>query len=162
MIGADSTSAKIASQALILAFSLAIVVTYPCHADAVALVAPRSVIYAGDMIPRSILERRQFRAASVGPLESYATIDAADGKIARRTLLPGQPIPLTAIRAPLTVLQGHAAKLAYEIDGVQITADGQAMESGGVGDHISVRNRQSGLVVRGRIESDRSISVARQ
>ena len=123
---------------------------------------PRTIVYAGDAIASTILERRQFRSETVATVGAYATAESAYGKIARRTLLPGQPIPLTAIRAAFTVMQGQSAKLAYEIDGLIITSEGQAMQSGGIGDVISVRNRQSGVVIRGRIESDHSISVGRE
>lgn len=82
------------------------------------------------------------------------------GKVARRTLLPGSPIPLNAIMDPKTVANGAKVKIVYEDSGLNITAYGAALQAGGVGEVISVRNLDSGLIVSGTVQPDGSIRVS--
>ncbi|PPD45582.1 MAG: flagella basal body P-ring formation protein FlgA [Methylocystis sp.] len=119
----------------------------------------RVTIYPGDAISESMLDERAY-AFPVGSESHYARPrTAVIGKVARRTLLPGQPIPVVALDNPRIVSVGAQLKIIFTEDGLQIVASGIAQQSGGVGDLIRVRNQDSGLFVTGRIQSDGSVRV---
>ncbi len=119
----------------------------------------RVTIYPGDMISDTMLEERAY-AFPTGSEAHYARPrEAVIGKVARRTLLPGQPIPVMALDNPRIISVGAQIRIIYLEGGLQIVAYGVAQQSGGVGDLIRVRNLDSGLFVVGRVQSDGSIRV---
>jgi flagella basal body P-ring formation protein FlgA len=87
--------------------------------------------------------------------------DRADivGKVARRTLLPGRPIPSIAVEEPRAVSTGSQVQLVYEQEGIVIVTTAQALQNGYVGQVVQVRNMDSGQVVSGLVQSDGSIRV---
>ncbi|WP_457797731.1 flagellar basal body P-ring formation chaperone FlgA [Methylocystis sp. S23] len=119
----------------------------------------RVVIYPGDMIAESMLDERAY-ALAPGSEPLYARArETLVGKVARRTLLPGQPIPAIAIDNPRIVHVGAQIRIVFFEEGLQIVAYGVAQQPGGVGDFIRVRNQDSGLFISGRIQSDGSVRV---
>lgn len=79
------------------------------------------------------------------------------GKMARRTLLPGQPIPKNALREPYAIHQGKTVTLVFQSGSITITGVALALESGSVGELINARNPDSGATVRGVILADGSL-----
>jgi flagella basal body P-ring formation protein FlgA len=125
------------------------------------LPVPTITIYPGDSIKDSWLVDREFSPSFVAPrgglIDSRAPIV---GKIARRTLLAGAPIPWNAIMEPKTVANGAKVKIVFQEDGLTITTYGAALQAGGVGEIISVRNLDSGLIISGTVQADGSIRVS--
>jgi flagellar basal body P-ring formation protein FlgA len=129
-------------------------------ADAMLLPVPNVTIYPGDTIRENWLVDRDFSTSPFGRKSGMIDSHAAlIGKIARRTLLPGVPIPLNAISEPKLVSNGEKVRIVYSEGGMTITTYGSALQSGSVGDIISVRNLDSGLTISGVVQSDGSISV---
>lgn len=123
------------------------------------LPVPRVTIYPGDVIAEGMLDERAYRLAPGSePLYAHAR-ETLIGKMARRTLLAGQPIPAIAIENPRVVNVGAQIKIVFAEDGLQIVAYGIAQQAGAVGDLIRVRNQDSGLFVSGRIQNDGSVRV---
>ncbi len=128
-------------------------------------------------VPSQALERRPVAAVTIYPgdviREQMLTDgDVADGgsvfasnhnmlvgKVAKRTLLPGSPIPINAVGVPRLVSIGSMVRLVYEEGGLQISTYASALQNGAAGDIISVRNLESGVTLSGIIESDGSIHV---
>jgi flagella basal body P-ring formation protein FlgA len=79
------------------------------------------------------------------------------GKMARRPLLPGQPIPRNALREPYAVQQGKSVSIVFQSGSITISGVALAMESGSTGEMISARNPDSGVVVRGVVQPDGSL-----
>jgi flagella basal body P-ring formation protein FlgA len=122
---------------------------------AVLPVAKRT-IYPGDTITEDMIAFKP--AGQIKGAGAYATdADSLIGKAARRTLLPGQPIPKVAIREPYIVFQNKTVPLVFESGTVTITGLAQALESGSAGDSISARNPDSGVVIRGVVQPDGSL-----
>jgi flagella basal body P-ring formation protein FlgA len=82
------------------------------------------------------------------------------GKVARRTLLPGRPIPSIAVEEPRAVSTGGQVQLVYQQDGLIIVTTAQALQNGYVGQMVQVRNLDSGLVVSGVIQPDGAVRVS--
>lgn len=125
-----------------------------------AFLVPTITIYPGDVIQDAWLADRALSPGFTGwggaMIESRAAIV---GKIARRTLLPGAPIPWNAVTEPKAVLNGAKIRIVFEEGGLNITTYGAALQSGSVGEIISVRNLDSGYTVTGTVQSDGSVRV---
>ena len=123
------------------------------------LPVPRVAIYPGDVIGDEMLVLRSYRVDPNAKLSVAGDPEDLRGKIARRTLLPGQLVPLNAVKQPDVVIAGRPVSLVYEADGLIITASGVALQAGGAGDFISVRNVDSGLTIKGVIAADGTIRL---
>jgi len=121
------------------------------------VIVPAQVIYPGDKITESMLTETQDTA---GP-SAGVFWDRADlvGKVARRTLLPGRPIPSIAVEEPRAVTTGALVSIVYQQDGLSIVTTAQALQNGAVGQVVQVRNLDSGIVVTGTVQADGSIRV---
>ncbi len=140
-------------------FTLAIVVlSAGAAAAAERRPVPAVTIYPGDVIRDQMITDADFPdAAASSAFASNRSMLV--GKVARRTLLPGQSIPTNAIGEPKLVTVGAMVRLVYEEDGLRISTYASALQGGAAGDLISVRNMESGVTVSGIIGPDGSIHV---
>ena len=119
---------------------------------------PAVTIYPGDVIHENMLTDGDFPDAVAS--SSYASNRSMLlGKVARRTLLPGQTIPTNAIGEPKLVSIGSRVRLVFEEDGLVVSTYASALQAGAAGDFISVRNMESGIVIGGTIASDGSVHI---
>jgi flagella basal body P-ring formation protein FlgA len=144
--------------------SLAVAVTLlaagmPVRAAELELPVPRAAIYPGDVIGDDLLYGRAFIAHTVTRSSVFEAREHVVGKVARRTLLPGQPIPISAVRDPYVVTQGKQALVVFRAVGLTITTYAMPLQSGGTGDVVSVRNLDSGAVIKGTVAADGTIRV---
>lgn len=120
---------------------------------------PGITIYPGDTIADAALVDRHVRISDA-QLEAYKTRRAdLAGRIARRTLLAGQLVPVDAIREPFAVKQGQVVPITYTSGALSIVGLGSPLKSGAIGDVVGVRNVETGIVVTGRIMPDGTIAV---
>ncbi|CCB67550.1 MULTISPECIES: flagellar basal body P-ring formation chaperone FlgA [unclassified Hyphomicrobium] len=120
---------------------------------------PRAVIYPGDRITDANLIERQLIVDPGNPPVFGEREQDLLGRIARRTLLPGELIPEMAIRAEDLVKQGRTYKLVYNSKYVSIVGVGVPLQSGAAGEIINVRNPESGVIIKARIEPDQTLAV---
>jgi flagella basal body P-ring formation protein FlgA len=130
------------------------------HADEMHTVfVPRNVIYPGDVITADALVERQVSSS----LENHAFFGENPkdliGKVARRTLIAGQFVPRSAVRAEDVIRQGRPYKMTYNSEFISIVGTGVPLQSGAVGEIISVRNPTSGMIVKARVLPDRTLTV---
>jgi flagellar basal body P-ring formation protein FlgA len=123
---------------------------------------PRAVIYPGDRITDGTLIERQLLVSPDNPPVFGEHEEDLVGKFARRTLLPGELIPDTAVRSQDVVKQGRTYKLTYDSQYVSIVGVGVPMQSGSAGEIINVRNPETGIIIKARIEPDQSLTVSDQ
>ncbi len=117
-----------------------------------------ATIYPGQLIRDAMIADADFPDAVAG--SSFATSHAQlVGKVARRTLLPGQAIPTNAVGEPKLVAVGAMVRVIYEEDGLVISTYASALQAGVVGDLVSLRNLESGLIVSGTVQADGSVHV---
>ena len=74
-------------------------------------------------------------------------------------MLPGLPISLNAVGEPRLVVDGQKVRVVFEQDGLVIETYAAALQAGGDGDVISVRNLDSGLTISGIVQADGSVRV---
>ena len=132
----------------------------PLRAAELELPVPRVTLYPGDVIGDEQLVGRAFIAHTVTRASVVASREALIGKVARRTLLPGQPVPVGGVRDPYVVNQGKPAVVVFEADGLSISTSALALQNGGIGDLVSLRNLDSGNVIKGTVAPDGTVRVA--
>ncbi|MGO9673068.1 MAG: flagellar basal body P-ring formation chaperone FlgA [Methylocella sp.] len=125
-----------------------------------ALPVPEITIYPGDAIKDDWLIDREFSLTSSARGGFVSNRETIVGKIARRTLLPGAPIPLNAVSTAKIVANGARVRMVFEEGALTIAAYGAALQDGGVGDVISLRNLDTGLTVSGTIQADGSVRLS--
>jgi flagellar basal body P-ring formation protein FlgA len=123
------------------------------------LPVPSVTIYPGDVIKQNWIVERDF--GSGGPMRGAAidTPMGLIGKVARHTLLPGLPIATNAVSEPRRIVDGQKVRLIFEQDGLIIETYAAALQAGGAGDVISVRNIDSGTTVSGTVQTDGTVRV---
>ena len=124
------------------------------------LPVPAATIYPNDLITNALITERRFHV-TVKSVVGYAT-DRGDlvGKQARRRLVAGKPIPLSAITIPLAVKRGAMVAATYNEDGFAISGSLIALQDGAEGDVIDARNSSTGVVVRATVRGDGTLAVA--
>ena len=124
------------------------------------LPVPVITIYPGDTIQNTYLVDREFpsneQALRGGVIDSRL---ALVGKLARRTLLPGVPIPANAVADPNAITNGEKVRVVFDQDGLVIETYCIALQAGHVGQVISVRNPDSGMTISGIVQADGSVRV---
>ncbi|WP_321336803.1 flagellar basal body P-ring formation chaperone FlgA [Breoghania sp.] len=128
-------------------------------AAGINLPVPRQTIHPGDAITPTLLIERSFPKATAQRFAIVMSREDLVGMEAKRTLLPGQPIPLTAVGAPRLIRRGEPARLVFHERGLFIVAQVEAMQNGAAGDVVKVRNLDSGLTVMGIVQADGSVLV---
>jgi flagellar basal body P-ring formation protein FlgA len=137
----------------------AIIAAAPLQASEVRLPVPSVTIYPGDTIGEEQLAERAFIAATVQRATVFDARDAITGKVAKRTLLPGQPIPLAAVRDAYVVVQGKTTVAVFEAGPLTITLQATALQNGSVGDLVSLRNNDSGATIKGTVAADGTVRL---
>lgn len=131
----------------------------PVFAAEGILPVPAVTIYPGDAIKDQLLVDRETLTAQGANGAVFGDRGRLVGKIARRTLLPGQPIPLNAVGDPKAVTSGGMAKIVYQDGALVIVTYASVLQSGGPGDIVSVRNLESGRTIAGIVQADGTIRV---
>ena len=140
----------------LLATSIGVV---PAAAGRKILPVPRVTIYPGDDIAARLIVEKSFSDRAVRRLAVFDSAPPLIGKIARRTLLPGQPIPLNAVRERDLVIRGIATLVVFRAGGLEITTHAVPLRSGSAGDAVQLRNRDSGVIFSGTVLADGTIRV---
>jgi len=136
--------------------------TQAASSEGRVLPVPTVTIYPGDLISESMLKDRvfpenyRFRTAVV---ESPRVLL---GKSARRTLLPGEPIPMNSVDDPKLVTRGAQTAILFEEGGLSIVGIGIPMQSGALGETVQVKNVDSGRIITGRVQADGRIRIGIQ
>lgn len=157
MSGFTRSPRRIAAIALVALGGIA-QAALPALADGQRRPVAAVTIYPGDIIRENMLTDATFPDAAASAV--FATSHAAIvGKVAKRTILPGNPFPTNAIGIPRIVSIGSMVRLVFEEDGLQISTYASALQNGAAGDVISVRNMESGVTLSGVIRPDGSIHV---
>jgi flagella basal body P-ring formation protein FlgA len=123
------------------------------------LPVPAVTIHPGEVIREEMVAERAFAPNLLGVAMFVDGRSGLVGRMARRTLLPGQPIPINAVEDPWTVSRGTMVKIIVEDNGLSIVAYGSAMQSGAAGTMIPVRNVDTGVIIKGIVQPDGTVKV---
>jgi flagella basal body P-ring formation protein FlgA len=148
-----SIARGVAAALVVLAFARAAV------AEERRLPVPAVTIHPGEVIKDEMVTERGFAPNLLGVAQFIDARPALVGRMARRTLLPGQPIPTNAVEEPWTIARGTIVKVIVEDSGLSIVTYGSALQSGATGAIIQVRNTDTGVIIRGTVQPDGTIKV---
>lgn len=128
-------------------------------AEQEVVLVPNRVIYPGETIMLSALKEITLKPGKVRP-DAVATLpDELDGRVAKRTLLPGRYVPVAALREAWLVDRGSSVQVVFAAAGLMISAAAVTLEPGAAGDIVKVRNLDSGKIFTGVVMADGSIRV---
>jgi flagella basal body P-ring formation protein FlgA len=130
----------------------------PARAQEVVLI-PNRVIYPGETIDLAALKEVTLKPGKVIPPAVAFRAPELEGKVAKRTLLPGRYIPATAVREAWLVEQGASVQVMFVSGPLTISATAVTLQPGAAGDFVKVRNIDSGKVFSGTVMADGSIRV---
>ncbi|NKD87954.1 flagellar basal body P-ring formation protein FlgA [Haematospirillum sp. 15-248] len=95
-------------------------------------------------------------------LRDSALVDADRiiGMELRRSLRPGEPVSAGDVERPVLVARGQMVVIELHTANMSLTARGQALENGSLGDNIRVENLQGKRTVVGTVTGQRTIRVS--
>ncbi|MBY0256441.1 flagellar basal body P-ring formation chaperone FlgA [Methylobacterium sp.] len=137
----------------VLAVGLALAAA-PATAGDISLPVPTVTIYPGDTIKDSMLRMQAYPETFKARTAVIDAPLAIAGRVARRMLLPGEPVPVNAVDDPRLVSRGTPTQIVFEEQGLLITAVGAPLQNGGLGDVIRVRNTDTNRIVLGTVMAD--------
>jgi len=144
---------------LLLALPLSAGLVLPAFTQQ-TVVIPTRVIYPGETVTADSLEdvplRRQLKNVAAVAVDRHQL----EGKIARRTLLPGRMIPVTSVREAHLVTAGSPVQVLFVHGALEISVAGVPLQHGAAGDLIKVRNLDTGAVFSGVVMIDGTIRVS--
>lgn len=145
----------------LLAFALALAAFFPVAASAgQTVLTPTRVIYPGETVSADAVEAVEMRRARP-PKGAVATAVAeVAGKIAKRTLVPGKLIPVSALREAFLIQQGAPVQAVFAAGSLRISITAVPLEPGAAGDFVRLRNPDSGKVFSGTVMADGSVRVS--
>lgn len=157
-----ATRASFALRRTIAAAALAAAACAPAWTAAWAqevVLIPNRVIYPGETITTGTLRQVTLVPGKVKPAAVATTLPELDGKVARRTLLPGRYIPVAAVRSAWLLEQGATVQVNFVAGGLTISIAAVTLQPGSPGDVVKVRNIDSGKVLTGTVMEDGSVRV---
>lgn len=92
--------------------------------------------------------------------EATSTLDEVVGQASRRPLRAGQVIDTRALIQPVLVRRNAAVRIVARNGPILVTAAGEALASGRLGDVIEVRNSTNGTVIRARVTARNEVAPA--
>ena len=159
MMAASHIMRRLAAFMLGALAAIASVAVSRAQAQEMFLPVPAVTIQPNDEITDELIIDRAFIASTVTRGAVQEDRRFVIGKVAKRPLLKGLPIPVNALRDPYVVISGKPAIIVFEEGGLSITGQATALQSGSIGDVVSLRNGDSGAVIRGIIAKDGTVRV---
>jgi len=120
---------------------------------------PTITIYPGETIKEGVIVERDFSAGMVANLPVVEAPRLLIGKVARRTLLPGQLIPRNAVEEARLVERGKPIQVVFKEAGMTIVTVASPLQSGGLGEMVQARNLDSGVTIVGTVQADGTLRV---
>lgn len=102
------------------------------------------------------VERRDLGQLRQGYLSDPAHVL---GKRLKRPVGLGAAITLEMLEIPKLIRRGQQVTLIAKVPGLQVHMKGQALEDGGAGEHIRVKNMSSQRIIEGTITADGVVQV---
>lgn len=126
--------------------------------EAVNLPILRHKVSKGEIITQDMLEELKY------PKDKFSNFMIKDennitGKSAKRTLQPNKPIKFSDLMSPVVINKGQKVTLQFNKNSLIIETLGVALEPGGLGDTIKLKNIDSGKIVIGRVKDHEMVEV---
>lgn len=120
---------------------------------------PARLLAAGETIAAGDLTAATLRADRLGADTLLQKSDLV-GKAPRHALRPGEPVHASDVAVPLVVHRGTLVTILLETPALRLSAEGKAMEDGGMGAVIRVANTKSSRVIDAVVAGPGTVTVA--
>lgn len=145
---------------IIFGFAVILISNLSAHAQPTAVV-PQQIIYPGQEITFDMVKEVDVVNPNLRP--GYAKIvEEVEGFITKKTLLPGRTIPVSALREAYLIERGKNISMVFSNNSMVITAQGVALQNGGLGEVVRARNLDSGVIISGTVMQDGTLRVITQ
>lgn len=145
---------------VVFGFAVILISNLSAHAQPTAVV-PQQIIYPGQEITFDMVKEVDVVNPNLRP--GYAKIiEEVEGFITKKTLLPGRTIPVSALREAYVVERGKNISMVFSNNSMVITAQGVALQNGGLGEVVRARNLDSGVIISGTVMQDGTLRVITQ
>jgi flagella basal body P-ring formation protein FlgA len=145
--------------AAVASLAAALLASATASADMRDIPVPSAVVYAGDQIVQGMLIDKPFSVPDAAAKNYVLLRRQVEGLYAKRTLLPGKPIPLAYVKMKDSVVQGVLTKATFEMNGLVISTFLIPLQSGVAGELIDARNPEYGRTIKALVKSDGSLQV---
>jgi flagella basal body P-ring formation protein FlgA len=145
--------------AMVVVFASTFAFAAQAQTRGVALPVPSATILQGDVVSDELLTEQRFVANDRQLAAFHTSREGVIGKVARRVLPAGHAIPINALREPHLFKEGERIAIVFATGGLSIEASGIALQPGVLGSMVSVRNADTGVVVRGVVQDNGSVQV---
>jgi flagella basal body P-ring formation protein FlgA len=81
------------------------------------------------------------------------------GRVPVRYIRMGQPIEQNMLQNPIVVHSGAPVRLLTNYNGVEVSAEGVALQKGRIGEVIKVRNARSAKTLRGKVIDAATVKI---
>jgi flagella basal body P-ring formation protein FlgA len=147
--------------AILFAFAAASMAASAVVASAQEMViVPTRVIYPGETVTTADVQSVALRRSKRGLPPIAFEREDVEGRVTRRTLLPGRLIAMSSLRDPYAVEAGKPVQVQFIQGALTISAIGVPLQAGSVGDLIRIRNIDSGVVFSGIVMADGTVRVS--
>lgn len=122
-------------------------------------VVAKAVIYPGQTINAnaiSVVDATYCPNCDLGFIQDPASVS---GMVAVKTLMPGKLIFPDFIRKASAVVPGQEVEVRFQRGALLISMRGEPLQEAGIGEPVSVRNRESGTIVSGIVQPDGTVMV---
>lgn len=134
------------------------------------LIAVLALLQAGPGLGESLVATRMIAAQAVVTAEDMTVVDAAIpgalsdpeaaiGLQARRIIYAGRPILRGDLGPAIVIGRNALVRMRYRQSGLEILAEGRAMEQGSAGGIIRVMSLASRNIVSGEVLADGTVAV---
>ena len=145
---------------VVFGFAVILISNLSAHAQPTAVV-PQQIIYPGQEITFDMVKEVDVLNPNLRP--GYAKIiEEVEGFITKKTLLPGRTIPVSALREAYVIARGKNISMVFSNNSMVITAQGVALQNGGLGEVVRARNLDSGVIISGTVMQDGTLRVITQ
>jgi flagella basal body P-ring formation protein FlgA len=124
-----------------------------------SVLVPNRVIYPGEIIVAGALKELTLAEGKLPPENVVIQFSDLEGKVAKRTLLPGRYVRPNALREAYVVEQGVSVEMIFVAAGLTISASAVTLEPGSAGEVVTLRNTDSGKIVSGTVMADGTVRV---
>ena len=145
--------------AIFLAGAMAATLWLSAAPAAEMAVVVTSIVYPGETVTADTLDQVALRPSARITAPFVQDVDRADGKVAKRTLLPGKLIPVSSLRDPYIVEAGEPVTVVFKQGGLTIQATAVPLQPGSLGDVLRLRNADSGKIFTGIVMADGTVRV---
>ncbi len=124
-----------------------------------AVLVPNRVIYPGETVAAEALKEVTLAEGKTAPGDAIIALADLEGKVAKRTLLPGRYVKANALRQAYLVEKGVPVEMVFVSGVLSITASAVTLEPGAAGDLVKLRNLDSGKIVSGIVMADGTVRI---